>query len=95
MTKIVANQNGVVVNRVETARENRATTSNYDYTRRSDYLDRDTLDLSNVKIEKQEKNSIVKNTCDAIGNGVKSFANAFAKAAGEATVNITLNKLIK
>ncbi len=67
-----------------------------DYTRRSDYLAQDTFDSPNKKVDEDE--GVIKSTCKAIGNGVKSFVNmtvdAFAKAATEVVVDKTVGKIV-
>ena len=96
MTRIDGTQQVGVNHRVETNGYRTGRTPAQDYTKRSDYLEEDTLDISSKKKDDGEK-GIIASTCETIGNGVKSFVNmtvnAFAKAASEVVVDKAVDKL--
>ena len=96
MTVIVGNQQVAGRPAVVSGSHSGARAEAYDYSRRSDYLEEDMVDISSKKKKKEEK-GVIGTACDAIGNGVKSFVNltvnAFAKAASEVVVDKAVGKI--
>ena len=97
MTRIVPDQQVGFNSRMENVGFRGGMQAEYqDYTKRSDYLAHDTFNSSNKKAD--EEDGVIKSTCKAIGNGVKSFVNmtvdAFAKAATEVVVDKTVGKFV-
>lgn len=96
MTRIDGTQHVGVNPRVETGNYRAGRNTAPDYTRRSDYLDEDTVEFASKKKDEGDKGFIAQ-TCETIGNGVKSFVNmtvnAFAKAASEVVVDKAVDKI--
>lgn len=96
MTRIEGTQQVGVNPRVETGNYRASRNTAPDYTRRSDYLGEDTVEFKSKKKDDEEKGFIAQ-TCETIGNGVKSFVNmtvnAFAKAASEVVVDKAVDKI--